>query len=177
MNRPCGIDVIHEAIENLTNGVPRAEWKAATVSVAPSTVTISYASDEKGGGGNKRQSRQKQLDCRVRFLSFLGIGLDTRQCAFIMHTAQDTFVAHVFHVEPTAGPLCKTIEAACKLRYQKCLDARPQQQRGHDSQSASGPGQSNSSSSATSSIGASIKSMLFKGRSRLLSPPSSSTPS
>ena len=29
---------------------------------------------------------------------------------------QDTFICHVFHCEPTAGPLCKTIEAACKLR-------------------------------------------------------------
>jgi hypothetical protein len=38
---------------------------------------------------------------------------------------QDIFICHVFHCEPTAGPLCKTIEAACKLRYQKCLDARP----------------------------------------------------
>ena len=38
---------------------------------------------------------------------------------------QNTFMCHVFHCEPTAGPLCKTIEAACKLRYQKCLDARP----------------------------------------------------
>ncbi len=41
---------------------------------------------------------------------------------------QDIFVCHVFHCEPTAGPLCKTIEAACKLRYQKCLDARPARQ-------------------------------------------------
>ncbi len=54
---------------------------------------------------------------QVRFLSFLGMGSGVQQAAFIMHTAQDTFVAHVFHCEPTAGPLCKTIEAACKLRY------------------------------------------------------------
>ena len=32
-----------------------------------------------------------------------------------MHTAQDQFVAHVFHCEPSAGALCKTIEAACKV--------------------------------------------------------------
>ena len=38
-------------------------------------------------------------------------------------------MCHVFHCEPTAGPLCKTIEAACKLRYQKCLDARPASSR------------------------------------------------
>lgn len=42
---------------------------------------------------------------------------------------QNTFMCHVFHCEPTAGPLCKTIEAACKLRYQKCLDARPASSR------------------------------------------------
>ena len=32
-----------------------------------------------------------------------------------MHTAQNKFMAHVFHCEPSAGPLCKTIEAACKV--------------------------------------------------------------
>ena len=28
------------------------------------------------------------IECRVRFLSFLGIGSNVQQCAFIMHTAQ-----------------------------------------------------------------------------------------
>jgi len=32
-----------------------------------------------------------------------------------MHTAQDLFIAHVFHCEPSSGALCKTIEAACKV--------------------------------------------------------------
>ena len=34
----------------------------------------------------------------------------------IIHTAEDEFVAHVFHCEPSAGGLCKIIEAACKVR-------------------------------------------------------------
>ena len=38
-----------------------------------------------------------------------------RLCAFIVHKAEEKFVAHVFHCEPSAGPLCKTIEAACKV--------------------------------------------------------------
>ena len=62
----------------------------------------------------------------IKFLvSFIG-------CQFVVPFLifQDTFVCHVFHCEPTAGPLCKTIEAACKLRYQKCLDARPSSARG-----------------------------------------------
>lgn len=46
-----------------------------------------------------------------------------RHCAFIMHTSSENFMCYVFHVEPSAGPMAKTIEAACKLRYQKVLDA------------------------------------------------------
>lgn len=51
----------------------------------------------------------------MRYLSFLGIGKAIKHCAFIMHTAQDTYVAHVFYCEPSSGALCKTIEAACKV--------------------------------------------------------------
>lgn len=76
--------------------------------VAPSMITI-HSTDEETGG-------TLMAECRVRFLSFLGIGRNVRQCAFIMHTAQDLFIAHVFVAEPSSGALCKTIEAACKVR-------------------------------------------------------------
>eukprot|EP00088_Acartia_fossae_P002301 TRINITY_DN10925_c0_g1_i1.p1 TRINITY_DN10925_c0_g1~~TRINITY_DN10925_c0_g1_i1.p1 ORF type:complete len:710 (-),score=234.46 TRINITY_DN10925_c0_g1_i1:545-2674(-) len=144
VSQPGGMETVNAAIQELTENVPQSEWKTASVSVAPSTVQISFLDGF------------EPIDCRVRFLSFLGIGNNVQQAAFIMHTAQDTFVCHVFHCEPTAGPLCKTIEAACKLRYQKCLDARP----------ASRPEQT---SSERSSIGATIKNMFGaltkKGRS------------
>ena len=66
----------------------------------------------------------------VRYLSFLGISLDNvKRCGFIVQVDERQFVAHCFHVEPSAGALCKTIEAACKLRYQKCLDAHAKQQQ------------------------------------------------
>ena len=61
------------------------------------------------------QTEKIMVECRVRYLSFLGIGKDAKHCAFIMHTAQDQFVCHVFHCEPSSGTLCKTIEAACKV--------------------------------------------------------------
>ena len=55
-------------------------------------------------------------ECRVRFLSFMGIAMrNVKLCAYIMHCAQDQYIAHVFHCEPSAGALCKTIEAACKV--------------------------------------------------------------
>ena len=94
-----------------------------------------------------------------RFLSFLGIGRNDAFCAFIMHTAQDTFVAHVFQCEGSCSPLCKTIEAACKLRYQKCLDARPAHNRATVSTGADG--------SERRSIGATLKSLFSGGGGRL----------
>ncbi len=52
--------------------------RMVSVAVAPSTITISFAD-----GG------EAPIDCRVRFLSFLGIGQQSIQyCAFIVHTAQ-----------------------------------------------------------------------------------------
>ena len=32
-----------------------------------------------------------------------------------MHMARDKYMAHVLHCEPSAGPVCKTIEVACKV--------------------------------------------------------------
>ncbi|CAK1542751.1 unnamed protein product [Leptosia nina] len=110
--RPTGMDVLNDALERLTAARAPSAWRPVAVAVAPSCITIT----EEG-------ETTPIVECRVRYLSFLGIGRDVRRCAFIVHTPQDSFVAHAFHAEPSSGALCKTIEAACKLRYQKCLDA------------------------------------------------------
>ena len=63
-----------------------------------------------------QENGEQYAECRVRYLSFLGIGQqNVKFCAFIMHTAQDQFLAYVFYCEPSSGALCKTIEAACKV--------------------------------------------------------------
>ena len=100
MCKPCGVDVINEAIDNLVNRASMDQWKMVSVMVAPSTVTINFTD-------GKSVQEEPPIDCRVRFLSFLGIGRNDQKCAFIMHTAQDTFVAYAFHCEGSAGPLCK----------------------------------------------------------------------
>ncbi|XP_044577408.1 protein Fe65 homolog isoform X2 [Cotesia glomerata] len=110
-----GMDVLNDAIDHMVTNTPINQWRNVNVAVAPSMISILTPNDEK-----------LITECRVRYLSFLGIGTNVKQCAFIMHTAQDLFIAHVFNCEPSSGALCKTIEAACKLRYQKCLDAHPQ---------------------------------------------------
>ena len=102
VDKPCGVDVINEAIDNLVNRAPMDQWRMVSVMVAPSTVTINFTD-------GKSVQEEPPIDCRVRFLSFLGIGRNDQQCAFIMHTAQDTFIAYVFHNEGSAGPLCKVI--------------------------------------------------------------------
>ncbi|XP_050520196.1 uncharacterized protein LOC126893759 [Daktulosphaira vitifoliae] len=115
VSRPSGMDILNEAIQTLKSSeftLPQS----VTVAVAPSMITIQQENDEE----------DQVVECRVRYLSFLGIGKDVKQCAFIMHTTQDLFIAHVFECDQSAATLCKTIEAACKLRYQKCLDAHPQ---------------------------------------------------
>uniref|UniRef100_A0A1B6CDF2 PID domain-containing protein n=1 Tax=Clastoptera arizonana TaxID=38151 RepID=A0A1B6CDF2_9HEMI len=113
--RASGMDVLNDAIDQMISTVPMDQWRPVNVAVAPSMITILQADED----------LKSLAECRVRYLSFLGIGQNVKQCAFIMHTSQDLFVAHVFHCEPSSGALCKTIEAACKLRYQKCLDAHP----------------------------------------------------
>ncbi|XP_011306429.1 amyloid beta A4 precursor protein-binding family B member 1 isoform X2 [Fopius arisanus] len=134
-----GMEVLNDAIDHTVTNTPINQWRNVNVAVAPSMISILTPNDDK-----------LITECRVRYLSFLGIGRNVKQCAFIMHTAQDLFIAHIFNCEPSSGALCKTIEAACKLRYQKCLDAHPQ-------------GFRNSSSLSTPSgrgIGATLKSLV-----------------
>lgn len=51
----------------------------------------------------------------MRFLSFLGIGRQVEHCGFIVHTANDVYIAHILCCFPSSGAICKTIEAACKV--------------------------------------------------------------
>ncbi|OAD53633.1 Amyloid beta A4 precursor protein-binding family B member 2, partial [Eufriesea mexicana] len=115
VSQATGMEVLNDAIDHIVANTPINQWRNVNVAVAPSMISILTPNEDK-----------LITECRVRYLSFLGIGRNVKQCAFIMHTAQDLFIAHVFNCEPSSGALCKTIEAACKLRYQKCLDAHPQ---------------------------------------------------
>ncbi|XP_068623081.1 protein Fe65 homolog [Battus philenor] len=140
--RATGMDVLNDALERLAAARAPSAWRPVAVAVAPSMITIT----EEG-------ETSPIVECRVRYLSFLGIGRDVRRCAFIVHTAQQQFVAHAFHAEPSSGALCKTIEAACKLRYQKCLDAHG----GAAGAVCAGPG---AGGEGRASLGAALKSFV-----------------
>ncbi|CAF3211947.1 unnamed protein product [Rotaria socialis] len=119
VEKPGGMDVLRPAIEQVATTVPEDKWLPVFVDISPSSLTISYDNESKG----------QLLDVRIRYLSFLGVGQDPSFCGIIIHCADNSFKCHVFHCLPSCIQLCKNIEVACKLRYQKCLDAHPQAAR------------------------------------------------
>lgn len=100
-----GMEVLNLAIDTMMEASRVDQWENVNVSVAPSMISVHASGDDP----------RLLAECRVRYLSFLGIGKNVKNCAFIMHTAQDKFIAHVFQCEPSSGALCKTVEAACKV--------------------------------------------------------------
>ncbi|KAM7179577.1 LOW QUALITY PROTEIN: amyloid beta precursor protein binding family B member 1 [Macrochelys suwanniensis] len=113
--RPVGMDVINAALDSALAAPSRDHWTPSHVHVAPATLSITHA-----------QTEVVLCECRVRFLSFMGVGRDVRSFAFITASAPGAFRCHMVWCRPNAAGLSEALEAACMLRYQKCLDARPQ---------------------------------------------------
>uniref|UniRef100_A0A3B4ZRY3 Amyloid beta precursor protein binding family B member 1 n=1 Tax=Stegastes partitus TaxID=144197 RepID=A0A3B4ZRY3_9TELE len=119
--RPVGVDVINDALEAAMNGKDKNDWTPVSVNVAPATLTILSKQDE-----------EVLSECRVRFLSFMGVGKDVHTFAFIMAEGPREFTCHMFWCEPNAASLSEAVQAACMSRVsktlfmlRKCLDARP----------------------------------------------------
>ncbi|XP_070613134.1 amyloid beta precursor protein binding family B member 2 isoform X6 [Erythrolamprus reginae] len=119
VTKPVGMEMLNGTIENLMESSNREEWTPVTMNVADATVTV--ISD-----GNEEEI---VVECRVRFLSFMGVGKDIHTFAFIMDAGNQHFECHVFWCEPNAGNVSEAVQAACMLRYQKCLVARPLSQK------------------------------------------------
>lgn len=130
VSQATGMEVLNDAIDHIVANTPINQWRNVNVAVAPSMISILTPNVSGSTCETKHfflktgqteivehvfQEEKLITECRVRYLSFLGIGRNVKQCAFIMHTAQDLFIAHVFNCEPSSGALCKTIEAACKV--------------------------------------------------------------
>ncbi|XP_028818538.1 amyloid-beta A4 precursor protein-binding family B member 1-like [Denticeps clupeoides] len=114
VTKPIGMDTINEALQTALDSKEKHEWVAVSVNVAPATLTIF-----------KRETEEVLSECRVRFLSFMGVGKDVHTFAFIMAEGPGDFICHMFWCQPNAASLSEAVQAACMLRYQKCLDARP----------------------------------------------------
>lgn len=139
------------------------------VSISPSTIAIKRVNCE-----------ECLVECRVRYLSFMGISIDARLCGFIMHCADNTFRCHAFLCENSSGQLCKTIEAACKLRFAKCLDAHPDVSNANEHTDLSKTNATSATSAATARfgfLGSQLKNMFDSFRSKTLFTSSNSTSS
>lgn len=119
VDRPVGMDTLNSAIENLMTSSSKEDWPSVNMNVADATVTVI----------NGKNEEEVLVECRVRFLSFMGVGKDVHTFAFIMDTGNQRFECHVFWCEPNAANVSEAVQAACMLRYQKCLVARPPSQK------------------------------------------------
>ncbi|XP_043826424.1 amyloid-beta A4 precursor protein-binding family B member 2 isoform X5 [Dromiciops gliroides] len=119
VDKPVGMDTLNNAIESLMSSSNKEDWLLVTMNVADATVTVI----------SEKNEEEILVECRVRFLSFMGIGKDVHTFAFIMDTGNQRFECHVFWCEPNAGNVSEAVQAACMLRYQKCLVARPPSQK------------------------------------------------
>ncbi|XP_053533472.1 amyloid beta precursor protein binding family B member 2 isoform X2 [Ictalurus punctatus] len=118
--RPIGMDILNGAVDSLMTSSARDDWIPVMLNVADATVTVIK---------EKEEEEEVLVECRVRFLSFMGVGRDVHSFAFIMDTGSQHFECHVFWCEPNAGSVSEAVQAACMLRYQKCLVARPPSQK------------------------------------------------
>lgn len=127
VRRPSGMETLNDAIDQMISQVPPDQWREVNVAVAPSVVTITDSEVSIWTTFNKRSFKLLKcknvpqdeeriiVESRVRFLSFLGIGRQVEHCGFIVHTANDVYIAHVLCCHPSSGAICKTIEAACQV--------------------------------------------------------------
>ncbi|XP_005666668.1 amyloid beta A4 precursor protein-binding family B member 2 isoform X4 [Sus scrofa] len=155
VDKPVGMDTLNNAIESLMTSSSKEDWPSVNMNVADATVTVisekplqadspcAAGSEDPNVSGPvagpcREQAAEERLlqneeevlvECRVRFLSFMGVGKDVHTFAFIMDTGNQHFECHVFWCEPNAANVSEAVQAACMLRYQKCLVARPPSQK------------------------------------------------
>ncbi|XP_074505084.1 amyloid beta precursor protein binding family B member 2 isoform X2 [Sebastes fasciatus] len=128
VSRPIGMDIINGALENLLTTTGKEDWTPVILSIADTTLAVIK---------EKEEEEEVLVECRVRFLSFMGVGRDVHSFAFVMDTGSQHFQCHAFWCDPNAGNVSEAVQAACVLRYQKCLVARPPSQRAGSSSSPS----------------------------------------
>ncbi|XP_051903978.1 amyloid-beta A4 precursor protein-binding family B member 3 isoform X3 [Hippocampus zosterae] len=107
-----GMEVLNLAIESIMNSTRRHEWEASVVQVTDNLLSVF------------KEGEEPVWACQVRFLSFLGVGHDSRTFAVIADGGRQRFECHVFWCEPDAGLLSEAVQAACAVQYQKCLVAQ-----------------------------------------------------
>ncbi|KAM9728241.1 amyloid-beta A4 precursor protein-binding family B member 3 [Menidia menidia] len=114
VSRAMGMAVLNRAIESIMSSTERDEWTPAVIHVSSSRMSL--------WGG--QEGAEPLWDLPVRFLSFLGVGHDSRTFAVILDGGAQRFQCHAFWCQPHAGGVSEALQAACMVQYQKCLVAQ-----------------------------------------------------
>ena len=111
-----GMETIKNVIRNITTS-DVALCIEAVASVSNAALVVKATSDG-----------HVIVHCRIRCLSFMGIGDDISLFAFISVVGDDA-VCHVLQCSPVALRLSVSVQEACCLRYEKALDTskKPQE--------------------------------------------------
>ncbi|KAL6098221.1 apbb3 [Pungitius sinensis] len=114
VSRAMGMEVLNRAIESIMNSTDRDEWEATVIHVTDNILSL----------WRGEEGEEPLWECQVRFLTFLGVGHDSRTFAVIVDGGTQRFECHVFWCEPDAGNLSEAVQGACMVQYQKCLVAQ-----------------------------------------------------
>ncbi|XP_063045421.1 amyloid beta precursor protein binding family B member 2-like [Engraulis encrasicolus] len=149
--RPIGMDMINGAIDTLLSSTGKEDWTPVILNVEDATVSVIK---------EKEEEEDVIVECRVRFLSFMGVGRDVHSFAFIMDTGNQHFQCHVFWCEPNAACVSEAVQSACVLRYQKCLVARSPSSQRSDSCSSPPPTPGSVTRRVTTSVKRGVQSLI-----------------
>lgn len=129
----AGMEVLNRAIESIMNSTDRDEWEPTVIHVTDNVLSLwkgqvtvqrcpvlsslanpqlylSFCISPLG-----QEGEEPLWECQVRFLTFLGVGHDSRTFAVIVDGGTQQFECHVFWCEPDAGNLSEAIQAACMV--------------------------------------------------------------
>lgn len=111
VDKATGIDVVKDAITSLAKDFDVSNLKRVTVSVSASALTVND------------DDNSTIVNCRMRFLSFMGVGDNIEFFGFISVISNQP-MCYVLRCEPNAAKLAVAVQEACMLRYQKALDSK-----------------------------------------------------
>ncbi|CAH8555542.1 unnamed protein product [Heterobilharzia americana] len=112
INSELGVKTMNKAIEIVLKNTNPHQWLTVNASISPSAVNLFYR-------------KRIAVNLRICSIPFFGIyNKDKKICGIVQHTADDLFICHVIACQTNAIELCKTLRAACELRYQQCIDSK-----------------------------------------------------
>lgn len=111
VDEATGINIVKDAITSFTENCDVTNLKRVSVSVSASALIVN------------EDNNSTIVNCRMRFLSFMGVGDNIEFFGFISVISNQP-MCYVLRCEPNAAKLAVAVQEACMLRYQKALDSK-----------------------------------------------------